>query len=147
MGNKMNYIKLKLMFLIPIFASTILLLKTGISEELQVEMLEMSYSPEILYSELGDKIIWPKSKGHNVEFIAGPAGFSLPKRSKMNKQFDVVLDIPGVYYYWCTPHKGTGMIGLIVVGKDISNKNEISNAKAVGKSKKKLASLIQKLND
>ena len=147
MGNKMNNIKLKLMFLIPIFASTILLLKTGISEELQVEMLEMSYSPEILYSEVGDKIIWPKSKGHNVEFIAGPAGFSLPKRSKMNKQFDIVLDIPGVYYYWCTPHKGTGMIGLIAVGKDISNKNEISNAKAVGKSKKKLASSIEKLND
>ena len=50
MGNKMNNIKLKLMFLIPIFASTILLSKIGISEELQVEMLEMSYSPEILYS-------------------------------------------------------------------------------------------------
>ena len=65
----------------------------------------------------------------------------------MNKQFDMVLDTPGVYYYWCTPHKGTGMIGLIVVGKDISNKNEISNAKAVGKSKKKLASLIEKLSD
>ena len=146
MGNKTNNIKLKLMFLIPIFASTILLSKIGISEELQVEMLEMSYSPEILYSEVGDKIIWPKSKGHNVEFIAGPAGFSLPKRSKMNKQFDMVLDTPGVYYYWCTPHKGTGMIGLIVVGKDISNKNVISKAKAVGKSKKKLASLIEKLN-
>jgi len=101
---------------------------------------------EIFYSEVGDKFIWPKSKGHNVEFIGGPAGFSLPKRSKMNKQFDIVLDIPGVYYYWCTPHKGTGMIGLIVVGKDISNKNVISKAKAVGKSKKKLASLIEKLN-
>ena len=147
MGNHMNNIKLKLMFLIPVLASTILLSKIGFSEELQVEMLEMSYSPEILYSEVGDKIIWPKSKGHNVEFIAGPTGFLPPKRSKMNKQFDVVLDIPGVYYYWCTPHKGTGMIGLIVVGKDISNKDEISNAKAVGKSKKKLAGLIEKLND
>ena len=30
---------------------------------------------------------------------------------------------------------------------DFSNKNEISNAKAVGKSKKKLASLIEKLSD
>ena len=138
MGNKMNNIKLKLMFLISIFASTILLSKIGFSEELQVEMLEMSYSPEILYSEVGDKIIWPKSKGHNVEFIAGPTGFSPPKRSKMNKQFDVVLDIPGVYYYWCTPHKGTGMIGLIVVGKDISNKNEISNAKPLIKARKSL---------
>ena len=75
MGNHMNNIKLKLMFLIPILASTILLSKIGFSEELQVEMLEMSYSPEILYSEVGDKIIWPKSKGHNVEFIGGPAGF------------------------------------------------------------------------
>ena len=147
MGNHMNNIKINLMFLIPILASMILSSKIGVSEELQVEMLEMSYSPEILYTEVGDKVIWPKSKGHNVEFIAGPAGFSLPKRSKMNKQFDMVLDTPGVYYYWCTPHKGTGMIGLIVVGEDISNKNEISNAKAVGKSKKKLASLIQKLND
>ena len=147
MGNHMNNIKINLMFLIPILASMILSSKIGVSEELQVEMLEMSYSPEILYSEVGDKIIWPKSKGHNVEFIAGPTGFSPPKRSKMNKQFDVVLDIPGVYYYWCTPHKGTGMIGLIVVGKDISNKDEITNAKAVGKSKKKLASLIEKLSD
>ena len=147
MGNHMNNIKLKLMFLIPTIALTILLSKIGVSKELQVEMLEMSYSPEILYSEVGDKIIWPKSKGHNVEFIAGPTGFSPPKRSKMNKQFDMVLDIPGIYYYWCTPHKGTGMIGLIVVGKDISNKDEISDAKAVGKSKKKLAGLIEKLND
>ena len=138
MGNHMNNIKIKLMFLISILASMILLSKIGVSEELQVEMLEMSYSPEILYSEVGDKIIWPKSKGHNVEFIAGPAGFSLPKRSKMNKQFDMVLDIPGVYYYWCTPHKGTGMIGLIAVGKDISNKNEISNAKPLVKARKSL---------
>ena len=109
---------------------------------------KMVYSKEVAKVAVGETITWlPASKGHNVEFIAGPAGFSLPKRSKMNKQFDMVLDIPGVYYYWCTPHKGTGMIGLIVVGKDISNKNEISNAKAVGKSKKKLASLIEKLND
>ena len=138
MGNHMNNIKLKLMFLIPTLALTILLSKIGVSKELQVEMLEMSYLPEILYSEVGDKIIWPKSKGHNVEFIAGPTGFSPPKRSKMNKQFDVALDIPGVYYYWCTPHKGTGMIGLIVVGKDISNKNEISNAKTLVKARKSL---------
>ena len=78
----MNNIKLKLMFLIPTLALTILLSKIRVSEELQVEMLEMSYSPEILYSEVGDKIIWPKSKGHNVEFIAGPADFHLLKEVK-----------------------------------------------------------------
>ena len=33
--------------------------KIGLSEELKVEMLDKSYSPEILYSHVGDKIIWP----------------------------------------------------------------------------------------
>ena len=115
------------------------------SEELNVEMLDKSYAPEILYSEVGDKIIWPKSKGHNVEFVAGPNSVSLPKRSKMNKQYDIVLETPGMYYYWCTPHKGMGMIGLIVVGGDTSNKAAIAKAKAFGKSKKKLASMLAKL--
>ena len=63
MGNHMNNIKLKLMFLIPILASTILLSKIGFSEELQVEMLEMSYSPEILYSEVVTKLFGLNQKG------------------------------------------------------------------------------------
>ena len=147
MSNKMIKIKLKLLILIWIVAPMILLSKLSHSADLQVDMLKMSYSPEILYSEVGDKIVWPKSKGHNVEFIDGPSGFSIPKRSKMNRQYDIILEIPGIYYYWCTPHKSQGMIGLIVVGKNISNKIEISKAKALGKSKKKLADLINKIQD
>ena len=42
-------------------------------------------------------------------------------------------------------HKGMGMIGLIVVGGDTSNKAAIAKAKAFGKSKKKLASMLAKL--
>ena len=38
-----------------------------------------------------------------------------------------------------------GMIGLIVVGGDTSNKAAIAKAKAFGKSKKKLASMLAKL--
>ena len=119
--------------------------KIVLSEELKVEMLDKSFAPEILYSEVGDKIIWPKSKGHNVEFVTGPDSISLPKRSKMNKQYDIVLETPGIYYYWCTPHKGIGMIGLIVVGGDTSNKAAIAEAKAFGKSKKKLANMLEKI--
>ena len=33
-----------------------------------------------------------------------------------------------IYYYWCTPIKGMGMIGLVVVGDDTSNKDEIAKA-------------------
>ena len=143
----MNKIKRKWVLLIWTIAPMIFLSKVTLSGDLQIDMLKMSYSPEILYSEVGDKIVWPKSKGHNVEFISGPSGFSIPKRSKMNKQYDIILEIPGVYYYWCTPHKSQGMIGLIVVGKNISNRNEISKAKALGKSKKKLADLINEIQN
>ena len=38
-----------------------------------------------------------------------------------------------------------GMIALIVVGEDTSNKDDIAKAKAVGKSKKKLKALLSEL--
>ena len=37
------------------------------------------------------------------------------------------------------------MIGLVVVGGDTSNKNQIAKAKALGKSKKKMKKLLAEL--
>ena len=37
------------------------------------------------------------------------------------------------------------MIGLVVVGDDVSNKDDIAKAKAMGKSKKKLKALLGEL--
>lgn len=106
----------------------------------------MAYSEDISRIDVGDTITWVStSKGHNVEFIAGPEGATLPKKSKMNKDVSVTFDTPGVYYYQCTPHKSMGMIALIVVGGDVSNADQIATAKALGKSKKKLAELISQL--
>ena len=81
-------------------------------------------------------------KGHNVEWIAGPDGAELPKKSKNSKEVSMTFEVPGIYYYLCTPHKGMGMIGLVVVGGDVSNKDAIAKAKALGKSKKKLKALL-----
>ena len=88
----------------------------------------------------------PTSKGHNVEFKAGPDGWEIPKKSKMNKQYSYTFEQPGVYYYWCTPHKGMGMIGLVVVDGDTSNIDAIKSVKTLGKSKKVLAKLLEELN-
>ena len=108
----------------------------------------MVYSTEIVEIGIGQTVKWiPTDKGHNVEFVAGPEGFEIPKKSKNGKEVEVQFDIPGVYYYWCTPHKGMGMIGLVVVEGDISNIDDIAKAKAMGKSKKKLKALLEKLND
>ena len=107
---------------------------------------KMAYSEDISRIDVGDTITWVStSKGHNVEFIAGPEGATLPKKSKLNKDTSVTFDTPGVYLYQCTPHKGLGMIALVVVGGDTSNKDDIANAKTFGKSKKILPNLINQL--
>ena len=134
-------------------ASTSLFATSVYAADLSIDMLnkdadgnKMVYSNELAKVEVGDTITWlPASKGHNVEFIAGPDGATLPKKSKNGKEVSVTFEVPGIYYYLCTPHKGMGMIGLVVVGGDTSNKDAISKAKALGKSKKKLKALLGEL--
>ena len=122
-----------------------------IAAEMSIEMLnkdtngnKMVFSKEIAKIEVGDTITWlPSSKGHNVEMVASPN--SMKFRSKNSKEASISFDTPGIYYYWCTPHKGMGMIGLVVVGGDTSNKDAVAKAKALGKSKKKLKELLGSL--
>ena len=124
---------------------TILISFSVNSKELVVEMLnkrddgeKMVYSEDISKIEVGDTIKWiPTNKGHNVEFIAGPEGASLPKKSGLNKEVVMKFDKPGVYLYVCTPHKVMGMIAMVVVGGDLSNKDAISSVKMIGRGKKR----------
>ena len=123
------------------------------ASDITVEMLNkradgqiMVYSQDISRIDVGDTITWvPTTKGHNVEFLAGPDGWEAPKRSKMNKEYSYKFEIPGIYFYQCTPHKGMGMIALVVVGGDTSNKDAIAKVKVVAKAKKKLPQLIEEL--
>ena len=129
-----------------------LLSTPSFAADMSIEMLnedsngnKMVYSQEIVNIDVGDTVTWlPTSKGHNVEVIASPNGMSL--KSKNGKEVKITFDSPGIYYYWCTPHKGMGMIGLVVVGSDLSNIDDIASAKAIGKSKKKLKSLLASLS-
>ena len=106
----------------------------------------MVYSEDISRINVGDTITWaPTTKGHNVHFLGGPEGWSIPKKSKFNKEVSMKFDIPGIYFYQCTPHKSMGMIALIVVGGDTSNKDKISKIKTFGKSKKKFPKLLEQL--
>ena len=120
--------------------------KVGMLNKRASDNAKMVYSEDITRIDVGDTIIWePTSKGHNVHFLAGPEGWEIPKKSKFNKEVSMTFDIPGIYYYQCTPHKGMGMIALVVVGGDISNKDAIAKVKALGKSKKKLKALLGEL--
>lgn len=126
-------------------------LPTGaLAEDTSIAMLnkrddgaKMVYSEDIVRIEVGDTVTWtPDSKGHNVEFIAGPDGWEAPKKSKLGKEYSYTFDTPGVYLYQCTPHKSMGMIAIVVVGE---GNNDVSGAKVRGKSKKKLKELLAQL--
>jgi|MDSW01.1.fsa_nt_gb pseudoazurin len=140
--------KMKLyVFMITAFLST-----PSFGADISIEMLnkdangnKMVYSQEVANIDVGETITWlPASKGHNVEIISSPNKMKF--KSKNGKEVKITFDTPGIYYYWCTPHKGMGMIGLVIVGDDLSNIDDIASAKAMGKSKKKLKNLLASLN-
>ena len=107
----------------------------------------MVYSKKIVNIEVGDTVFWKSTtSGHNVEFIKGGFPEGVEKfKSKINKDAQYKFEIPGIYAYWCTPHKGMGMIGFVVVGNNKSNLEEIKKIKYLGKSKKIAKELIYSL--
>ncbi len=134
---------------------TISISSASMAADVTVEMLNkldketMVFSPKIVKIDIGDTVFWKSSdKGHNVEFISKggvPSGVEKFK-SKISKDAEYNFEVPGIYAYWCTPHKSMGMIGFIVVGNDYSNLEEIKSIKFIGKSKKAAEKLIAELN-
>ena len=130
---------------------SMLVSNSALAVDVTIEMLNkdadgnrMVYSQEIVEVSVGSTVTWISTdKGHNVEIKASPNDMKF--KSKNGKETSITFDTPGIYYYWCTPHKGQGMVGLVVVGGDTSNKMQVSKAKAIGKSKKKLKSLLAQL--
>ena len=113
----------------------------------KLEKENMVFSKKIVNVDVGDTVFWKATKsGHNVEFVKGGVPEGVDKfRSKLSKDAEYKFEIPGIYAYWCTPHKGMGMIGFVVVGNDKSNFEAIKKIKFMGKSKKIALELIASL--
>ena len=126
-----------LIFVSPIAAS---------SETIRIEFTEFdTYSMEIANIDIGDTVEWlPTAEGHNVEFIITPRTVSLPEKSKVNEFYSLVFEEPGIYVYGCTPHLNTGMLGLIVVGNDFHNIEDITQADLSPVAKSVLKRLMKK---
>ena len=124
------------------------------AEDTTVEMLNkldkrtMVFSEEIVRIDPGDTVFWKATNpGHNVQFISKngvPAGVEKFK-SKVGKDTEFTFTVPGIYAYWCVPHKTLGMIGFIIVGNDLSNLDSIKKVKFIGKSKKIAKGLIAEI--
>ena len=125
----------------------------AMAADVTIEMLNkqgkesMVYSQKIVNINVGDTVFWKATtKGHNVQFMKGGVPEGVEKfKSKMNKDTEYTFTVPGIYAYWCTPHKSMGMIGFVVVGGDKSNIEAIKSLKFFGKSKKIAPDLISKL--
>ncbi len=107
----------------------------------------MVFSKKIVRVDIGDTVNWKATdKGHNVEFIKGGVPEGVDKfKTKFNKDAQYTFNVPGIYAYWCTPHKSMGMIGFVVVGNDKSNLEDIKKIKFYSRSKKIAPELINSL--
>ena len=127
--------------------------QTAIAADKTIEMLNklgkehMVYSQKIVNINVGDTVFWKSTTpGHNVEFIKGGIPEGVEKfKSKINQDVQYKFQVPGIYAYWCTPHKGMGMIGFVVVGNDKSNLEAIKKIRYLGKSKKIAEELLSSL--
>ena len=139
----------KILILLFIFLTS----QSAFAADQTIEMLNklgkenMVFSKKIVNINVGDTIFWKSIKaGHNVEVIKGGVPEGVGKfRSPLSKDTEYKFEIPGIYAYWCTPHKGMGMIGFVVVGNNKSNLDAIKKLKYMGKSKKIAEELISSL--
>ena len=139
----------KILILLFIFLTS----QSAFAADQTIEMLNklgkenMVFSKKIVKVDVGDTVFWKSTKpGHNVEFIKGGVPEGVGKfRSALSKDTEYKFEIPGIYAYWCTPHKGMGMIGFVVVGDDKSNLDAIKAIRFMGKSKKIAPELINSL--
>ena len=135
------------------FVAYLLFSSFAIAADQTVEMLNrlnkesMVFEPKIVRVNVGDTVLWKATdKGHNVEFIKKGVPEGVGKfKSKYNKDAEYKFTTPGIYAYWCTPHKNMGMIGFVVVGEDKSNLEQIKKLRFSAKSKKIAPDLINSL--
>ena len=128
-------------------------LSSANAADVEIEMLNklgkemMVYYKKVARVDVGQTVLWKATdKGHNVQFIKGGVPQGVEKfKSKMNVDVEYTFKVPGIYAYWCTPHKSMGMIGFVVVGNDKSNIEDIKKIKFMAKSKKIAPDLINSL--
>ena len=140
--------KIYIILVILFFNSTASAADTTVEMLNKLDKRSMVFNNEIVRIDVGDTVFWKATdKGHNVQFISKggvPEGVEKFK-SKVSKDTEFTFTIPGIYAYWCTPHKTMGMIGFVIVGDDLSNLEAIKKVKYAGKSKKIVEGLISEI--
>ncbi|WP_299555370.1 pseudoazurin [uncultured Tateyamaria sp.] len=105
------------------------------------------FEPAILHVASGDSVTFiPTDSGHNTASKRGmiPDG-ATPWNGAVDDELTVTLTVPGIYGYLCLPHYEVGMVGLIVVGEDLSNLSAVKKARHPGDARKAFRALLAEL--
>jgi|GEM_PF-1123993 len=83
-----------------------------------VQAVGVKFDPMFVYIEPGDTVSWEGMAGHNVETIGAmtPEG-GIELNTELGENISATFDTVGIHVYKCTPHWGTRMGGVIVVGR------------------------------
>ncbi|WP_199261472.1 pseudoazurin [Paracoccus binzhouensis] len=119
----------------------------------QVQMLNkgadgaMVFEPAFVQAELGDTITFvPTDKSHDVASLPGmlPEGVA-EFESKLNEQYVLTVDKPGLYAVKCKPHLPMGMVALIQAGGDASNYDAVAGGKLPKKARQRMDAQLEKV--
>jgi len=105
------------------------------------------FEPAILHVKVGDSVTFvPTDDGHNSASKRGmiPEGAS-PWNGALDERLRVTFDVPGIYGHICLPHYEWGMVGLIVVGNDLSNLKAVKKIRHPGSARKTFRALLKEL--
>ncbi|MCA0929615.1 plastocyanin/azurin family copper-binding protein [Ruegeria profundi] len=124
----------------------------ALADIIEIEMLNknedgdrMIFSQELIRAEVGDIIRFvPTDKSHNAQSVkdALPEGQE-PFRGRVNQAIEYEVTKTGLTAVVCLPHQAMGMVALVVVGDDLSNADDILNARVPGKGGDKLEALVE----
>lgn len=122
----------------------------GFAADHRVQMLNkgeggmMVFEPAYVRAEPGDRVTFvPADKSHNVESIAEILPEGVEKfKSKVNEEFILTVNEPGLYGVKCTPHFAMGMVGLIQVGEAPANIEAVQSAKMSKKARERMDEAI-----
>ena len=106
---------------------------------------KMVFSQELIRAKVGDVIKFvPTDKSHNAQSVKNALPDGQKKfKGKMNKEIEYLVTEAGLTAVVCQPHQTMGMVALIVVGNDVSNAQDILDARVRGKGKIKIAALVE----
>ena len=129
-----------------IAALTVLLVSfNAMAETHMIAAGATNFNPMHVFIKPGDSVQWKNMTIHDTQSMDGliPEG-AKPWKSNIGQEYEVTLDVEGVYIYKCNPHYPNGMIGAIIVGEPVNMEQIEANAKGrekgvIFKLKKKLA--------